>query len=95
MGARNLVPLIILLVLVAVLGVVGYVVYTIVQNVSKNTRANMERKHLMFTKDGMKVEVKELCDEEYKDRSQRYDKQCIYYVLCYVRCFNDAIFVFF
>ena len=72
MGARNLVPLILLLVFVAVLAVVGYIVYSIVQDVSKNTREKMERKHMVFTKDGMKVQVKEIKDEAYKDRTQRF-----------------------
>ncbi|KAJ5390718.1 uncharacterized protein N7496_001786 [Penicillium cataractarum] len=66
----NVLPLILLLLFVAVLAVVGYVVYTIVQDVSKNTRAKMERKHIAFTKDGMKVQVKEMQDEQYKDRTQ-------------------------
>lgn len=67
----NLAPLIILLLLVAVLAAVGYVAYTIFQDVSKNTRAKMERKHVVFSKDGMKVEVKEVQDEAYKDQTQR------------------------
>ncbi|KAJ5167852.1 uncharacterized protein N7482_003446, partial [Penicillium canariense] len=66
----NVLPLVLLLLFVAVLAGVGYVVYTIVQDVSKNTRAKMERKHIAFTKDGMKVQVKELQDEQYKDRTQ-------------------------
>lgn len=68
----NILPLILLLLFVAVLVVVGYIVYTIAQDVSKNTRAKMERKHIAFTKDGMKVQVKELQDEQYKDRTQRW-----------------------
>lgn len=67
----NLLPLILLLLFVTVLAVIGYVVYTIVQDVSKNTRAKMERKHIAFTKDGMKVQVREMQDEQYKDRTQR------------------------
>lgn len=67
----NILPLILLLLFVAVLAVVGYVVYTIVQDVSKHTRAKMERKNIAFTKDGMKVRVKEMHDEQYKDRTQR------------------------
>jgi beta-lactam-binding protein with PASTA domain len=70
MGARNLIPLILLLVFVGVLAVVGFVVYSIVQDVSKNTREKMERKNIAFTKDGMKVQVKEIEDEAYKDRTQ-------------------------
>lgn len=72
MGVRNLLPLIFLLVFVTILAAVGYVVYTIVQDVGKTTREKMERKNVVFTKDGMKVEVKEMKDEAYKDRTQRY-----------------------
>ncbi|KAJ5723281.1 hypothetical protein N7488_001316 [Penicillium malachiteum] len=70
MALKNFVPLALLLLFVAVLAAVGYVAYSIVQDVSKNTREKMERKHVVFSKDGMKVEVKEIKDEEYKDRSQ-------------------------
>lgn len=72
MALKNLLPLVFLTLFVAVLAAVGYVVYSIVQDVSKNTREKMERKHVVFSKDGMKVEVKEIKDEEYKDRSQRW-----------------------
>ncbi|KAJ5551195.1 hypothetical protein N7535_000862 [Penicillium sp. DV-2018c] len=70
MGARNLVPLILLLVFVGILAAVGFVVYSVMQDVSKNTREKMERKNIAFTKDGMKVQVKEMKDEAYKDRTQ-------------------------
>ncbi|KKK25483.1 hypothetical protein AOCH_007741, partial [Aspergillus ochraceoroseus] len=60
---NRLVPLIILLVAVLVLITIGYVVYSIVQEVGGKTRTKMEKKNLMFTKDGMKVGVKELDDE--------------------------------
>jgi hypothetical protein len=32
----------------------------------------MESKNLVFTKDGMKVGVKELKNEDYEDKTQRY-----------------------
>ncbi|KAJ5468091.1 hypothetical protein N7475_005843 [Penicillium sp. IBT 31633x] len=70
MGARNLIPLILLLVFVAIIAAVGFVVYSIMQDVSKNTREKMERKNIAFTKDGMKVQVKEVRDEAYKDQTQ-------------------------
>lgn len=68
---HSVLPLVLLLLFVAVLAGVGYVVYTIVQDVSKNTRAKMEKKNMVFSKDGMKVQVKEVQDEAYKDRTQR------------------------
>lgn len=71
MGARNLLPLILLLVFVGIVAAVGFIVYSIVQDVGKNTREKMERKNIAFTRDGMKVQVKEVHDEAYKDQTQR------------------------
>lgn len=79
--SSNLVPLILLLLFVAVLAAVGYAVYAVVQDVSKNTRAKMEKKHVVFTKEGMKVEVKEMQDEAYKDRTQRFVFSSVYLVM--------------
>lgn len=73
MGARIL-PLIILLVVVAIIAVVGYIAYSIAQDVSKTTREKMEKKHLVFSKDGMKIGVKEVDFEKEHDRTQR----CVY-----------------
>ncbi|KGO42217.1 hypothetical protein PEX1_025670 [Penicillium expansum] len=70
MGARTLLPLILLLVFVGIVAAVGFVVYSIVQDVGKNTRAKMERKNIALTRDGMKVQVREVKDEAYKDRTQ-------------------------
>lgn len=69
---HNVLPLVLLLVFVAILAGVGYVAYAIVQDVSKNTREKMEKKNMVFSKDGMKVQVKEVKDEAYKDRTQRF-----------------------
>ncbi|KAJ9297781.1 hypothetical protein DTO271G3_4002 [Paecilomyces variotii] len=69
-GLKNLVPLLILFVVIGVIAVVGFIVYGIIQEVTNQTRAKMEKKHIMFNKDGLKVEVKELTDEDYRDRSQ-------------------------
>jgi hypothetical protein len=41
-------------------------------------KRTMEKKHVSFTKDGMKVGVKELGDEEYADKTQRYEWLCGY-----------------
>ncbi|KAJ5773544.1 hypothetical protein N7457_008440 [Penicillium paradoxum] len=70
MGARSIIPLILLLAFVAIVAAVGYVVYSIMQDVSKHTREKMERKNIAFTKDGMKVHVREVKDEAYKDQTQ-------------------------
>ncbi|GIK01438.1 hypothetical protein Aspvir_005474 [Aspergillus viridinutans] len=67
---QSLIPLIILLIAVIIFSIIGYIAYSIVQEVSKNTRSKMEKKNVMFTRDGMKVGVKELSEEDYVDRSQ-------------------------
>ncbi|BCS22636.1 uncharacterized protein APUU_30861S [Aspergillus puulaauensis] len=68
--ASRILPLIILFVVLAILAVVGFVVYSIVQDISDKTRDKMEKKNVMFTRDGMKVGVKEVNEEDYVDRSQ-------------------------
>lgn len=70
--ASRILPLIILFVVLAILAVVGFVVYSIVQDISDKTRDKMEKKNVMFTRDGMKVGVKEVNEEDYVDRSQRF-----------------------
>ncbi|KAL3466652.1 hypothetical protein BJX64DRAFT_284215 [Aspergillus heterothallicus] len=67
---NRLIPLAILVVVVVVLAVVGFVAYSIVQEVSNKTKNKMEKRNVMFTKDGMKVGVREVKEEEYVDRSQ-------------------------
>ncbi|KAL4892104.1 hypothetical protein BDV59DRAFT_202995 [Aspergillus ambiguus] len=70
MANVRLIPLAVLLVVVVVLAAIGYVSWSIAQEVTRKTRSKMEKKNVVWTKDGMKVGVKELDDEEYKDRSQ-------------------------
>lgn len=72
MARASLLPLAILFVVIAVLAVVGYIAYSIVQDVTKCTQQKMEERNVMFTKDGMKVGVKELKEEDYVDRSRRW-----------------------
>ena len=86
MAKASLVPLVILfvvilLVVVAIFAVVGYIAYSIVQDVTKSTREKMEERNVMFTKDGMTVGVRELKDEDYKDRSQRLVFSCSVFLL--------------
>jgi hypothetical protein len=63
---------VILIVVVIVIAVVGFIAYSIIQEVSNKTKTKMEKRNVMFTKDGMKVGVREVKEEEYVDRSQRY-----------------------
>lgn len=71
MATQNLIPLLILLVVAGFLAAFGFMLYSIAQSVGQTTREKMEKKHVLFSRDGMKVGVKELKDEDYKDRSQR------------------------
>jgi hypothetical protein len=68
--ANRLIPLVVLFIVVVVLAVIGFVAYSIIQEVSDKTRSKMEKRNVMFTKDGMKVGVREVGEEEYVDRSQ-------------------------
>lgn len=68
---HSLLPLIILVIVVAILSFIGYVVFTIVQDISRKAKEKMEKKHVSLTRDGVKVSVKQINDEDYKDRSQR------------------------
>ncbi|KAL1988140.1 hypothetical protein VTN96DRAFT_670 [Rasamsonia emersonii] len=70
MATQNLIPLLILLVVAGFLAAFGFMLYSIAQSVGQTTREKMEKKHVLFSRDGMKVGVKELKDEDYKDRSQ-------------------------
>ncbi|KAL2860348.1 hypothetical protein BJX68DRAFT_224960 [Aspergillus pseudodeflectus] len=67
---NRLIPLVILIVVVIVIAVVGFIAYSIIQEVSNKTKTKMEKRNVMFTKDGMKVGVREVKEEEYVDRSQ-------------------------
>jgi hypothetical protein len=40
--------------------------------VTEHSKRQMENKHLVFTKEGMKVGVKELKSEDYEDKTQGY-----------------------
>ncbi|RAO64214.1 uncharacterized protein BHQ10_000226 [Talaromyces amestolkiae] len=70
MAKNSIVPVIILLLVVFLFAVIGFVVYTIVQDISDKTKAKMEKKNIKFSKDGLKVSMKEVRDEDYKDQTQ-------------------------
>ncbi|CZT49949.1 uncharacterized protein RSE6_10856 [Rhynchosporium secalis] len=68
----KLLPLFILFIVLGGLAFVGYHVYLIVCNVQIATNEKMEKKNVVFTKDGMKVGVKELRNENYVDTTQSF-----------------------
>ena len=69
--APKLLPIIILLVVLLIVASVGFVVYTIATDIKANTKKKMEKKHIMLSKEGVKVHVKEVSQESYADRTQR------------------------
>jgi hypothetical protein len=72
MAKNSIVPVIILFLVVLLFAAIGFVVYTIVQDISNKTKAKMQKKNIQFSKDGMKVSMKEVRDEDYKDQTQRF-----------------------
>ncbi|EDU41219.1 conserved hypothetical protein [Pyrenophora tritici-repentis Pt-1C-BFP] len=71
MGALNLIPLIILFAVVGGIGWVGYQIYLYSNELAERGVKKMEKKNVVFTKDGAKVGVKEVSTESYTDKTQR------------------------
>jgi hypothetical protein len=72
-GLANLIPLILLLVVVGGGAYVGYQIYIWSQQMTDRGKKHMEKKNMTFTKDGgLKVGVKEMRDEAYTDKTQKY-----------------------
>ncbi|PGH28111.1 hypothetical protein GX50_08967 [[Emmonsia] crescens] len=70
MASNRLIPLLILIVVVGILAFVCFVTWSIMMAVKAQTKKEMEKKHVTMSRAGMKVGVKELNDEQYKDISQ-------------------------
>ncbi|ORY00609.1 hypothetical protein BCR34DRAFT_494489 [Clohesyomyces aquaticus] len=72
MGAiGNLIPLAILFAFVGGAAYVGYQIYLWSNQLADRGVRKMEKKNVVFSKDGMKVGVKEVRPEDYADRTQR------------------------
>ncbi|KAB5518782.1 hypothetical protein GE09DRAFT_1294061 [Coniochaeta sp. 2T2.1] len=65
-------PLLILLLVVAGLGWIGYQVYLSVAKIQQTASQKMGKKNVVFTKDGLKVGVKQVKDEHYVDATQSW-----------------------
>ena len=70
--AHPLVPLLILFIVVCGAAIVGYVVYSIVTDIADKTSQRMEKKNVSFGKGGMKIGVKEVKDDDYRAKTQKY-----------------------
>lgn len=71
MGALgNLIPLVILFAFVGFAAYIGYHMYVFANDLADRGVKKMEKKNMVFTKDGMKVGVKEVRSEDYADKTQ-------------------------
>ncbi|KAK5241086.1 hypothetical protein LTR16_009784, partial [Cryomyces antarcticus] len=71
MGALgNLIPLIVLFVFVGVFGYVGYQMYVFTNELTERGKKKMEKTNVTFTKEGLKVGVKDVRDEDYTGTQQ-------------------------
>lgn len=69
----NLIPLIILFVVLGGGAFIGYQIYLWSNEMSERGKKHMEKKNMSFTKEGgLKVGVKEVKDEAYTDKTQKY-----------------------
>jgi len=63
-------PLIVFLLVIAIATFVGYHLFISFQKISDAATHKLESKNVVFTKDGMRVGVKELRNENYVDNTQ-------------------------
>jgi beta-lactam-binding protein with PASTA domain len=68
--ASNLVPLLVLIVLIAIAAFIGFIAYSVASDVSDKAAKRMEKKNIKFSKEGMKVGVKEISTEDAADTTQ-------------------------
>ncbi|PQE13412.1 cytochrome p450 monooxygenase protein [Rutstroemia sp. NJR-2017a BVV2] len=68
----KLLPLAILLLFLLGLAFIGYQIYLTTQKISVAASDKMQRKNVVFTKDGVRVGVKEMKNENYVDKTQGF-----------------------
>jgi hypothetical protein len=68
----KLLPLVILFAVIGGFAFVGYHLYLTVQKISTTTSEKMGKKNVVFSKDGLKVGVKEVKNENYVDTTQSF-----------------------
>ncbi|CEJ93409.1 hypothetical protein VHEMI09000 [[Torrubiella] hemipterigena] len=68
----QLLPLFITLVILGGIAFVIYHIYLSVTKMSEHATERMGKKNVVFTKDGMKVGVKDIQNEKYVDKTQSY-----------------------
>ncbi|KAG6241219.1 hypothetical protein E4U25_006655 [Claviceps purpurea] len=69
---QKLVPLLIAIVLVSAIGWVLYQVYDSATKIRDTASERMGKKNVLFTKDGVRVGVKDVQNEKYVDKTQSW-----------------------
>ncbi|KFA60475.1 hypothetical protein S40285_07755 [Stachybotrys chlorohalonatus IBT 40285] len=69
---RQLIPLVILFIVIVVGSWVGYQIYLSVTQMQKSASERMGKKNVVFTKDGVRVGVKQIRNENYVDATQSW-----------------------
>lgn len=68
----QLLPLVILLLVLGGVAWVGYQIYLSVVQIQEKAGERMGKKNVVFTKDGVRVGVKHVENEDYVDKTQSY-----------------------
>ena len=69
----SLIPLLVLFIIVGGGGYIGYQIYLWSNEMTDRGKKHMEKKNMSFTKEGgLKVGVKEMKNEAYEDKTQKY-----------------------
>ncbi|KAI1406307.1 hypothetical protein F4819DRAFT_441210 [Hypoxylon fuscum] len=68
----QLLPLLILLAVIGGAGFVGYQIYLSVTKIRDDAERHMAKRNMVFTKDGLKVGVKHVEQEDYVDATQSW-----------------------
>jgi len=70
MGVLSLIPLLILFAFIGAFAWFGYQIYLYSLEMAQQGKKHMEKGPIVFTKDGMKVNVKDVSREDYEDSTQ-------------------------
>lgn len=67
----QIVPLVLTFLFLGILAFVGFHIYNMANQLTDRASRKLEKKNVVFTKDGMKVGVKEKKSENYVDQTQK------------------------
>lgn len=68
----KLLPLIVLLVILAIASFIAYQLYLTATQISRTASQKLEQKNVIFSKEGLKVGVKDVKNESYVDATQNF-----------------------